>query len=619
MPLARGGKMKKVVWTIFFSLILCCAAMAGSKKKFLNDGDTEATTTLDQSTVAVIELWSNPSTGYGWRPKEPYGSHIQIVGSEFESSQPGMKGAWGKEKIYVVGASRGQSELVMQYRRAPANSVIDTLKFKFKAESQFKESFSVPTTDVQTEPPVLQYSVSADLGLPMSFNWCDQGGCTPIRDQGNCGSCWAFATTAPLESLILLNDGVTTDLSEQYLMSCNSDGWGCNGGLWAHDYHEWKTASGESEAGAVLESVFPYQDADVSCDPPHDKAYQIASWEYVCGSAYCQPTVDQLKQALYDHGPLTVSVCADTAFMNYSGGVFTGPGCSTLNHGVVLVGWNDDDSCWIVRNSWGTAWGENGYMRIQYGVSGIGSEACYVEYESAPAPDPDPDPDPEPEPEPDGNEISNGQTISDLSGSQDKWIYYYIDVPEGAANLTFQISGGSGDADLYTLQGAKATSSNYDCRPYRYGNNETCTYSTPEAGTWYAGIHAYNDFSGVNLTVSYDTAGDIEPEPETNGNEVTNGQTISGLGASQNEWLYYYVNVPEGAGSLSIQISGGYGDADLYTKLGAEPSTSSYDCRPFRYRNNEVCTYSSPQAGQWYIGIRAYRNFSGVSLKVSQD
>jgi C1A family cysteine protease len=99
----------------------------------------------------------------------------------------------------------------------------------------------------------------ADLGaVPSSFNWCDENGCTPIKNQGTCGACWAFSAVATFESIIKINDGYDSDLSEQYLLQCNSDNWSCQGGMWAHDYHECKTVSGQSEAGAVLESDLPY-------------------------------------------------------------------------------------------------------------------------------------------------------------------------------------------------------------------------------------------------------------------------------------------------------------------------------------------------------------------------
>ena len=91
--------MKRLTWAILFSLICATCAMAAPRKVFLNDGDAGTVVTLDPRTVAVIELWSNPSTGFGWRARQPLGKGIRIVGSEFESSQPGMLGTWGMVKV----------------------------------------------------------------------------------------------------------------------------------------------------------------------------------------------------------------------------------------------------------------------------------------------------------------------------------------------------------------------------------------------------------------------------------------------------------------------------------------------------------------------------------------
>jgi inhibitor of cysteine peptidase len=505
--------MKRVFWIIFIFFAFSCIAMAAPKKKFLNDGDADSTITLDQSSVAVIELWTNPSTGYGWFPQEPYGENIEILGSEFESSEPGLKGAWGKEKIYVIGKAKGKSELVMQYRRGwlDEKGAVDTLTFNFKTKAPFRESFSVPSNDVEIDPTPVQSDTGAKLGLPRSFNWCDQGGCTPIKDQGTCGSCWAFATVAPLESAIKLNDGIVVDLSEQYLVSCNSNGWGCNGGLWAHDYHLSKKVNNQSEAGAVFEADFAYKGRDLYCGKNYKKQYQLASWKYVCGNAYCTPTTTELKQAIYEHGPLTVAVCVNYSFQFYSGGVFTGPSCSSLNHGVTLVGWDDSNGCWIMRNEWGAGWGENGYMRIKYGVSGIGSEACYVTYKSAPdAGDGDGG---------DGgggggddDEITNGQTISDLSASAGEWLYYYIDVPEGVSTLTadvetkdfWSIFSGS-KFSIYLQHGAKPTLTEYDSKTARWRSVDTCVSNSPASGRWYIGIYGkgLSGFTGASLTASY--------------------------------------------------------------------------------------------------------------------
>jgi C1A family cysteine protease len=488
----------------FVFLINAVTAAAAPRLIRLNESDAGTMFELHADTVAVIELDSQPSTGYGWRLGRSLDRRLKILGRQFEPLSSGLLGGWVKEKIYVVAAAEGRANLDLQYRRAFETSSAADLSFSFTVQEIFTESFTIAQPDT-TEPADLELMDSLADGLtalPESFNWCDHNGCTPIRNQGSCGACWAFATAAPLESLIKLNDGVTTDLSEQYLISCNIDGWDCDGGFWAHDYHEWKIANGETEAGAVLEEVFPYVALEAYCNPPHDKAYHLDSWHYVCPD--CTPTISQLKEAIYEHGPLSVSVCVNTAFQNYQSGVFSGPGCTSLNHGVVLVGWDDGDQCWIMRNSWGTQWGESGYMRIQYGMSAIGSEAAYVVYGDAPDPAPNPDPDPG------EGEINNGQTISELSAPRGEWIYYHINVPENISTLHINLSGGSGDADLYTLFGTPPTVSNYDCRPYLNNNDETCTFQAPQAGTWHIGLRAYRDFSGASLTVVYQ---EEDPEP----------------------------------------------------------------------------------------------------------
>jgi hypothetical protein len=217
--------------------------------------------------------------------------------------------------------------------------------------------------------------------LPASYDWRALGGCTPVRNQDGCGSCWAFATVGPLECNILIKTGVEEDLSEQWLVSCNSDNWGCNGGWWAHDYHRSKKDPCGS-TGAVRESSFPYVASDAPCNCPYPHIYKISSWAYI-GSAYGVPSVSAIKQAILDYGPVSVAVYVDSAFQAYNGGVFNDCSEGTVNHGVVLVGWDDNqgsNGVWFMRNSWSAGWGEGGYMRIEYGCSRIGYAASYVDY-----------------------------------------------------------------------------------------------------------------------------------------------------------------------------------------------------------------------------------------------
>jgi len=231
--------------------------------------------------------------------------------------------------------------------------------------------------------------------LPDHFDWRDVGGCTPVKNQGGCGSCWAFATVGPLECNILIRDGVEVDLSEQWLVSCNQDGWDCDGGWWAHDYLQWKTDPCGG-TGAVLEADLPYVAGDVPCDCPYPHPYRIDSWAYVAAAqdgAAAIPPVDAIKQAIMTYGPVSCAVIVDEAFRAYDGGVFDAPwdAGAPLNHAVVLVGWDDSqgtEGVWFLRNSWGAGWGESGYMRIEYGNRRVGDSACFVVYTPAgPAPD----------------------------------------------------------------------------------------------------------------------------------------------------------------------------------------------------------------------------------------
>ncbi|NLB58835.1 MAG: hypothetical protein GX805_10300, partial [Gammaproteobacteria bacterium] len=177
------------------------------------------------------------------------------------------------------------------------------------------------------------------------------------------------------------------------------------------------------------------------------------------------------------------------------------------------------------------------------------------------------------------------------------------------------IAGGSGDADLYVRRGAQPTTSTYDCRPWRNGNNESCTFSAPQAGVYHVMVRGYSSFSGVTLTASYQGGGG----GGGGGSQLQNGVPVTGLsGAARSERRYTF-NVPAGARNLAIRISGGSGDADLYVRRGAAPTTSSYDCRPYRAGNNEGCTAASPQSGTYHVMVRGYSAYSGVTLTASHD
>jgi C1A family cysteine protease len=219
------------------------------------------------------------------------------------------------------------------------------------------------------------------MSVPAAYDWRTVTGLPPIRNQGGCGSCWAFSTVGALECAIKVFENQTVDLSEQWLVSCNRSGWSCSGGWLAFDYFQNGTdRCGGS--GAVLESSFPYSGTNGSCNCPYPHSYKIDSWSFI-GNGNSVPSVAALKQAILEYGPISVCVSANSAMQGYGGGVFTASSEDDINHAVVLVGWDDNQGpagVWIMRNSWGAGWGENGYMRIAYNCSRIGYGAAYIDY-----------------------------------------------------------------------------------------------------------------------------------------------------------------------------------------------------------------------------------------------
>jgi inhibitor of cysteine peptidase len=339
---------------------------------------------LTEGQTLVVRLQANPSTGYGWQVVEPEAGEIllQTDDGEFQP-ESNLLGAPATQVLRFEPVHEGETTLKLEYRRpwGPAAEPAHEFGLLVRAVGSFPAAEPSSTQQPPDEAPrVVDETVSQDL--PPAFNWCDLGGCTPVGDQGQCGSCWAFGTVGPLELNIIIQEGETKDLSEQYLVSCNTQRWGCDGGWWAHDYHEWEVPPGEDGSGAVREAAFPYTARDDPCEPPHPHLYQIESWHHVGGESGI-PAVLDIKQAIYEHGPVAAAVCVNSAFQGYGSGVFEGPGCTLVNHAVVLVGWDDEQGnsgVWYLRNSWGAEWGEGGYMRIGYGVSNVGFGANYVVY-----------------------------------------------------------------------------------------------------------------------------------------------------------------------------------------------------------------------------------------------
>jgi hypothetical protein len=202
--------------------------------------------------------------------------------------------------------------------------------------------------------------------------------------------------------------------------------------------------------------------------------------------------------------------------------------------------------------------------------------------------------------------LENDVTVSGIAGAKGDSHFYKLEVPADATSLSFNTSGGSGDADLYVRKGSKPTKSTYDCRPYIGGNNETCNMAASE-GTWYVMLEGYSAFSNVSLTGRHSKA--------STGDDTLN---LTDLSAATGEQKHYSVTVPADRTTLNVSTSGNNGDADLYVKFGSAPTTSDYDCRSYSSNSNESCS-TSRKGDKAYIMIRAYSSYSGLSLNAGSN
>jgi C1A family cysteine protease len=209
-----------------------------------------------------------------------------------------------------------------------------------------------------------------------SFDWRSHGGTTAVRDQRTCGSCFIFGAVGAFEGSWRIVNKAEIDVSEQQLLYCANAGT-CAGGWHSNVFNTLR------DRGVTTEAEIPYLGIDTGqCAVGVQANYRAVNWNYLDPQGATASTTT-IKKALCEHGPIVSAVRATDDFLRYSGGIFNenaeGSGASDVNHDVTIVGWDDNDGVWIIKNSWAASWGEHGYMRLKYRNNNIGYGSAWID------------------------------------------------------------------------------------------------------------------------------------------------------------------------------------------------------------------------------------------------
>jgi cysteine peptidase B len=206
---------------------------------------------------------------------------------------------------------------------------------------------------------------AAYLATNGSLDWRAKGAVTGVKDQQQCGSCWAFSTTGNIEGQWFLSGKTLTSLSEQELVSCDTNDDGCGGGLMDNAFN-WLVSA--QKGNIVTEASYPYTSG--SGNSGKCQLTGKVTGATIKGHQDLPHDENQMFTWTTTNGPIAIAVDA-TSFQSYTGGVVTNCISQNLDHGVLLVGYGTSGTTpyWIIKNSWGSSWGEQGYIRVQRGTN----------------------------------------------------------------------------------------------------------------------------------------------------------------------------------------------------------------------------------------------------------
>lgn len=271
-------------------------------------------------------------------------------------------------------------------RAAGKDEVHGITKFSDMSKAEFQARMLNPIIGRGSVNMSVPVATPTKTATASSYDWRDYGVVTSVKNQGYCGSCWAHSAVETVESAYAMAGNSLTSLSVQQVVSCDTTDSGCNGGWY---YTAWDDYI-EGNGGLNTESNYPYDsktfygspsscDSSLESDVVSGTATTGYAWATTpCSSFSCSSQdEDTLKNNLVSYGPISIA-CDASEWSSYTGGVLTSSSCSSsawkLDHAIQLVGYNEDASTpyWIVRNSWDTTWGVDGYIYLEMGANTCG-------------------------------------------------------------------------------------------------------------------------------------------------------------------------------------------------------------------------------------------------------
>lgn len=367
-----------------FPLLILCASILCSP---VADGREQATLSPAED-LSANEILERANEYAGKNPAELarlkayHAARIREIQAEIEANGENWTAGFTSRLVYTeeeleatLGLKIPEAELRIATQRAKAQAIADQRNLAGGGAAGMIQKDDASSGEVGLS----EFTASGRprrSTLPSAFDWRQLDGVTAIKNQRSCGSCWDFGACGALEAIIKVNTGIELDLSEQQVLVCETWGTGCDGDhaatAWGHFRRN----------GAMAEACLPYTGNDRHpCNI--DGCYPVAAtkeWVDIIND------VDAIKAYVYEYGPVTTAFTVYNSFNYYNDGCYTRYGDDPINHLVVICGW-DDNACpdnntgaWLIKNSWGTDWGEDGFGWIEYGRVNIGTHTQLVKY-----------------------------------------------------------------------------------------------------------------------------------------------------------------------------------------------------------------------------------------------